>query len=167
MVRFLGFSGGDVGFSLGRDACGGGAHRPCASSPQAVPRMGTRCIRGGATGGSVEVKVAGRDPALGVVGVCMAASAMGCAWRGRREEGTGTGGVDEDAMVAGGAGVDEGEVGGEEEGEPAERSGGVVAVDGGENEGGVGGAVRAGGARARPGGGLRSCEPGCPTAWCQ
>jgi len=57
----------------------------------------------------------------------------------QKEEGAGTDSVKEDAVV----------------------------VDDAEDEGGVGSAVRAGGERARPGGGLRSCEPGCPTAWCQ
>ncbi len=42
-----------------------------------------------------------------------------------------------------------------------------MVVDGAEDEGGVGSAVRAGGERARPGGGLRSCAPGSPTAWCK
>jgi len=38
-VRFLGYSGGDVGCALGRDACGGdGAPSPCASPPGRPPR---------------------------------------------------------------------------------------------------------------------------------
>jgi len=51
--------------------------------------------------------------------------------------------------VAGGAGVDEGEVGGEDTGEPAEGAGRAMAVGGVEGEGVVGAAVGAGGARVR------------------
>jgi len=51
--------------------------------------------------------------------------ARGQAGRARSEGGrVGTDGVDEDALVAGGAGVNEGEVAGEEGGEPTEGQGG-------------------------------------------
>jgi len=68
--------------------------------------------------------------------------------RGRSEGGrVGTDGVDEDEMVAGGAGVGAGEVEREEGGEPAEGQGWVRVVRGAEGEGVVGAAVGAGGAR--------------------
>jgi len=51
-------------------------------------------------------------------------------------------------MVAGGADVDEGEVGGEDKGEPAEGTGRAMAVGGVDGEGVVGAAVGARGARA-------------------
>jgi len=57
-------------------------------------------------------------------------------------------GVDTDEMVAGGAGVDEGEVDGEEGGEPAEEEGRVMTKDEAEGEDVVGVAVGAGGTRA-------------------
>ncbi len=60
----------------------------------------------------------------------------------------GTAGVDQDALVAGGAGVGAGQVQGEEGGEPAEGAGRAMAVGGVEGEGVVGAAVGAGGARA-------------------
>jgi len=60
----------------------------------------------------------------------------------------GTDGVDQDAMVAGGAGVGVGQVKGEEGGEPAEGQGRVIVVDDAHGEGVVGAAVGAGGARA-------------------
>jgi len=70
--------------------------------------------------------------------------------RARSESGrVGTDGVDEDAMVADGAGVGAGEVEREEGGEPAEGQGRVIVVDGAEGEGVVGTAVGAWGARAR------------------
>jgi len=60
----------------------------------------------------------------------------------------GTDGVDEEAMVAGGAGVGVGQVEREEGGEPAEGQGRVIVADGAQGEGVVGAAIGAGGARA-------------------
>jgi len=60
----------------------------------------------------------------------------------------GTDGVDQDAMVAGGAGVGVGQVERAEGGEPAEGQGRVIVADGAQGEGVVGAAVGAGGARA-------------------
>jgi len=75
--------------------------------------------------------------------------ARGQAGRTRSAGGrVGTDGVDEDAMVADGAGVGAGEVKGEEGGEPTEEQGWVIVVDGAEGEGVVGAAVGAGRARA-------------------
>ncbi len=69
--------------------------------------------------------------------------------RARSAEGSvGTDGVDQDAMVAGGAGVGVGQVEREEGGEPAEGQGRVIVADGAQGEGVVGAAVGAGGARA-------------------
>ncbi len=61
--------------------------------------------------------------------------------------GAGADGVDTNEMVAGGAGIDEGEVGREDKGEPAEGAGRAMAVGGVEGEHVVGTAVGAGGAK--------------------
>jgi len=68
----------------------------------------------------------------------------------------GTDGVDEDALVADGAGVGAGEVEREEGGEPTEGQGWVIVVRGTEGEGVVGTAVGAGraGAGVKHGGSL-------------
>ena len=73
---------------------------------------------------------------------------MGWTWAERADGRVGTDGVDQDAMVAGGAGVGTGEVKREAGGEPAEGQGRVIVVDGAEGAGVVGAAVGAGGARA-------------------
>jgi len=77
--------------------------------------------------------------------------------RGEEDEGARADGVEQDALVAGGADVDEGEVGGEDTGEPAEGTGRVMAIGGVEGEGVVGAAVGAGGARAGMKHGSRLC----------
>ena len=59
--------------------------------------------------------------------------------------GAGADGVDTNEMVAGGAGIDEGEVGRDDKGEPAEGAGRAMAVGGVEGEHVVGAAVGAGG----------------------
>jgi len=73
-------------------------------------------------------------------------SASGDAARGWEErEGAGADNIDKDETVAGGAGVGAREMGGEEEGEPAEGEGRAMAVRGAQGEGVVGAAVGAGG----------------------
>ena len=61
--------------------------------------------------------------------------------------GAGAEGVETDEMMAGGAGIEEGEVSREDTGEPAEGTGRARAVGGVEGEHVVGAAVGAGGAR--------------------
>ncbi len=65
--------------------------------------------------------------------------------RAGREDGrVGPDGVDQDAMMAGDAGVGVGKVKGKKGGEPAEGAGRVIMVGGAEDEGVVGAAVGAG-----------------------
>ncbi len=69
--------------------------------------------------------------------------------RAGREDGrVGPDGVDQDALMAGDAGVGVGKVKGKKGGEPAEGAGRVIMVGGAEDEGVVGAAVGAGRARA-------------------
>ena len=128
----------------------------CIPSPavtgQAQEDSGTRAT----TGDVAAVRRPGERPSTAVRAravVCAPVSigARGQPWRTRaRSAGgrVGPDGVDEDAMVADGAGVGAGEVKGEEGGEPAEGQGWVIVADGAQGEGVVGTAVGAGGARA-------------------
>jgi len=59
----------------------------------------------------------------GLVSICACGQAVGRTWARSAEGSVGTDGVDEDAMVAGGAGVGVGQVEREEGGEPAEGQG--------------------------------------------